>query len=348
MARVALSDRRATVQWTAEVWSAAGTAAAGPTAAACATTPTTPGLTAPTAAPRRHLPTRAACATAAASCAAAPRAAGASWRHTHPAAAACPASRGWRAPRTTASQAMPRPPPPPRACLRGRGVPPPPLCRAVATGAAGPWEEGRTAGTANAREASWGQVSANPLPYHHALPTTGLHPTRHSFPPALLPPFSPSRPSSSPVTLEPNPHSDCGEGDTTSCPRSCSGHGDCSLQPVAAPPLSLAKQIAITAARLAAVDAGVKANATALASLLGPASMAPRCTCHRGWEGVDCSASQRCPELHAVRDYGPSADPATCQPHTPCCGHGLCVLGECKCEAGYHDATCARYEGVAP
>ena len=53
-------------------------------------------------------------------------------------------------------------------------------------------------------------------------------------------------------------------------------------------------------------------------------------------------------ELHSVHDFGPSADPATCQPHTPCCGHGTCVLGECKCEAGYHDEACARYEGVAP
>lgn len=152
---------------------------------------------------------------------------------------------------------------------------------------------------------------------------------------------------------------DCGEGDATSCPRACSGHGDCSLQPVAALPPSLAEQIAIsrgerlaaptaTAARPAPVGAGANADATTLAALRGTATMAPSCVCHRGWEGADCSVPQRCPELHSVRDYGPSADPATCQPHTPCCGHGSCVLGECKCEAGYHDAACARYEGVAP
>ena len=75
--------------------------------------------------------------------------------------------------------------------------------------------------------------------------------------------------------------------------------------------------------------------------------MQPRCVCHRGWEAADCSAPQRCPELRTIPNYAASADPATCQPYTPCCGHGACVLGECKCEAGYHGEACARYEGVA-
>ena len=211
MARVALSGRRATAQWTAEAWSAAGTAAAGPTAAARATTPTTPGRTAPTAAPQRRPLTRAAPAMAAGGCAAAPCAAGASWMPTPPAATVCPASPGQRAPRTIASQATLRPPPPPRACLRDPGVRLRPPCHAVATVAAGPWEEARTAGTACAREASWGQASPLPPPTHtHTTHTHTPHRTvtpcerpasAPPAPPRYCPSFSPPPPRHPPPLL---------------------------------------------------------------------------------------------------------------------------------------------------
>ena len=63
---------------------------------------------------------------------------------------------------------------------------------------------------------------------------------------------------------------------------------------------------------------------------------------------LGCSAPKACPVIDAVPGYSAAADPATCEPHQPCCGHGACVLGECACEAGYHGEACARYGGVGP
>jgi len=138
----------------------------------------------------------------------------------------------------------------------------------------------------------------------------------------------------------------------TRCPSGCSAHGQCFYGKCFCDPF------------YAGEDCSETPQCSKGCGTHGVCRGEDLCVCEPGWTGIDCKTKLQCPKDCSGADHGichatetgvhcickngfvgddcsRSADkcPADCN------NHGICVLGDCKCEAGYTGLDCGSRIG---